>query len=194
MHRYKARGKIATDKNGTLDNVEFLNIAQDDALSWPRVTHRTYPHPVMESMEATVIPYVKKSVQVNNTFLRFFESKLQLPEGELLKLHDQRELNGGEARCIRTPPKQTSAGVGAHTDFGSLVGNALQRLSSAHTEPETWRRLSFTIVWAVFKYCLQTRINGSISKYAHLQWHFMETSSYVWVELAYTWPRSMQYW
>lgn len=121
IDRYKARGKIATDKNGTVDNVEFLNIAQDDALSWPHVTHRAYPVTVNASMDDTVVPFVEKSVEVNRTFLKFFESRLQLPSGELSKLHDERELNGGEARCIKTPPRQTSTGVGAHTDFGSLV-------------------------------------------------------------------------
>lgn len=119
--RYKARGTIATDKNGTLDNVEFLNIAQDDALSWPRISHRTYPWTVNERMEDIISPFVRKSMEVNRTFLRFFEQKLQLRTGELLKRHYEKDLNGGEARCIRTPPKQTSAGVGAHTDFGSLV-------------------------------------------------------------------------
>ena len=114
---------IATDKNGTHDNVEFLNIAQDDTLSWPRVTHRTYPSTVYEYMEDTLVPFVKKSMQINSTFIKFFESRLQLPEGELMKLHDARELNGGESRCIRTPPRQDSTGVGAHTDFGSLVWN-----------------------------------------------------------------------
>lgn len=149
--RYKARGTIATDKNGTLDNVEFLNISQDDALSWPHVTHRTYPTLVNEYMEDTIIPFVKKSMEVNYTFLRFFESKLQLPEGELSKLHDERELNGGEARCIRTPPRQTSTGVGAHTDFGSLVGNISLRLLIPSAEAEPWRRLSFTTVSVVCK-------------------------------------------
>lgn len=78
-------------------------------------------------MEDIIVPFVRKSVQINLTFLKFFESRLQLPEGALLKLHDERDLNGGEARCIRTPPRQTSTGVGAHTDFGSLVWNALYR-------------------------------------------------------------------
>jgi hypothetical protein len=121
MFRYKARGTIATDKNGTPDNVEFLNISQDDALSWPKITHRSYPQSVNEQMADVVIPFIKKSMEVNMTFLRIFERKLRLPVGELLKRHDEKEHNGGEARCIRTPPQQTSTGVGAHTDFGSLV-------------------------------------------------------------------------
>ncbi|THH00008.1 hypothetical protein EW026_g2464 [Hermanssonia centrifuga] len=118
---YKARGTIATDKNGTRDNVEFLNISQNDTLSWPRVTHRTYPSTVNTRMNNTILPFVRKSMAVNNTFLSFFECKLGLPSGELTNRHAPSELNGGEARCIRTPPRQTSAGVGAHTDFGSLV-------------------------------------------------------------------------
>lgn len=59
---------------------------------------------------------------VNQTFLTFFERRLGLPSGEFARLHDPRRVNGGEARCIRTPPWQDSTGVGAHTDFGSLVG------------------------------------------------------------------------
>ena len=118
---YKARGTIATDKNGTLDTVEFLNIAQDDAVSWPRMTHRTYPATVNQHMDDVIVPFVRKSISVNMTFLAFFERRLGLPSGELLRRHRPDELNGGEARCIRTPPRQTAAGIGAHTDFGSLV-------------------------------------------------------------------------
>ena len=72
-------------------------------------------------MDSVIVPYVLKSMDVNMTFLALFERKLGLPAGELLDRHRRDELNGGEARCIRTPPHQTSAGIGAHTDFGSLV-------------------------------------------------------------------------
>ena len=149
--RYKARGTIATDKNGTVDNVEFLNIAQDDALAWPHVAHRSYPSTVNERMNDTIVPFVKKSVAINQTFLKFFESRLQLPEGQLLRLHDEREYNGGEARCIRTPPRQTSTGVGAHTDFGSLVWNVFRRSLHSDTQPEPWRRQSSTTALVAYK-------------------------------------------
>ncbi|EKM48658.1 uncharacterized protein PHACADRAFT_214711 [Phanerochaete carnosa HHB-10118-sp] len=137
---YKARGTIATDKTGTRDNVEFLNISQDDALSWPRVTHRTYPSIVNEHMEDTFVPFVRKSVDVNNTFLSFFEQRLGLPQGEFSRLHDPRRVNGGEARCIRTPPKQETTGVGAHTDFGSLaiVHNRLGGLQVMPPGTDQW--------------------------------------------------------
>ncbi|KAI0094396.1 Clavaminate synthase-like protein [Irpex rosettiformis] len=137
---YKARGTIATDKNGTKDNVEFLNISQDDALAWPSMVRRTYPWTVNKCMEDTITPFVKKSMEVNRTFLEFFERKLQLPAGELLERHDEKELNGGEARCIRTPPKQTSTGVGAHTDFGSLaiVHNRLGGLQVMPPGTDQW--------------------------------------------------------
>lgn len=75
-------------------------------------------------MSRTIIPFVKKSMNVNRTFLKYFEARLGLQDGELLRRHAENELNGGEARCIRTPPRQTSTGVGAHTDFGSLVRKA----------------------------------------------------------------------
>jgi len=121
LSSYKARGTIATDKNGTKDNVEFLNIAQDDALSWPRPTHRTYPAPVNDRMERTIIPFVQKSMAVNNKLLAVFEKRLGLPAGEIAKLHSLNAPCGSEARCIKTPPNQKSTGVGAHTDFGTLT-------------------------------------------------------------------------
>ena len=120
-YRYKARGTIITDKNGTPDTVEFLNIAQDDALSWPRMTHRTYPSIVNGHMEDTFIPFVQKSMAINQVFMSFFERRLQLPAGALTQLHSPDAINGGETRCVRTPPNQDTAGIGAHTDFGSLV-------------------------------------------------------------------------
>lgn len=72
-------------------------------------------------MDSVIVPFVKKSMAVNRTFLSFFESRLALPAGELLSRHNPEEVNGGEARCIRTPPRQSALGIGAHTDFGSLV-------------------------------------------------------------------------
>lgn len=72
-------------------------------------------------MEDTFIPFVRKSMAINLTFLEFFEKRLQLPSGELTRRHPIDRVNGGEARCIKTPPKQSTVALGAHTDFGSLV-------------------------------------------------------------------------
>lgn len=101
--------------------MEFLNIAQDDALTWPKPTHRTYPSTVNARMGTTIIPFVRKSIDVNMTMLAILEVQLGLPRGELLRLHSLDGPSGGEARCIKTPPNQSTAGVGAHTDFGTLV-------------------------------------------------------------------------
>ncbi|CCL98143.1 uncharacterized protein FIBRA_00137 [Fibroporia radiculosa] len=118
---YKARGTIQTDASGTRDNVEFLNIAQDDVLSWPFPTHRMYPSTVNARMSDAIVPFVRKSMEVNNTLLAIFERQLDLPSGELAKLHSTEEPCGSEARCIKTPPSQSATGVGAHTDFGTLT-------------------------------------------------------------------------
>ncbi|KAM5535885.1 hypothetical protein V8D89_010503 [Ganoderma adspersum] len=118
---YKARGTIATDLHGTRDTVEFLNIAQDDALSWPRPTHRIYPPTVNERMQDAVTPFVRKSMAVNNTILDIFERLLALPRGAFADLHTTDKLCGSEARVVKTPPNQSSVGIGAHTDFGTLT-------------------------------------------------------------------------
>ncbi|TBU29791.1 Clavaminate synthase-like protein [Dichomitus squalens] len=118
---YKARGTIATDLSGTRDTVEFLNIAQDDAVSWPRPIHRTYPSTVNARMQDAVIPFVRKSMAVNNTILSILERLLGLPRGSLANLHATHEPCGSEARVVKTPPNQSTAGIGAHTDFGTLT-------------------------------------------------------------------------
>ena len=129
-HRYKARGTIATDLNGTQDTVEFLNIAQDDALSWPHPTHRTYPATVDDRMTDVITPFVRKSMAVNNTMLDIFERLLGLPKGAIAALHRTDEASGSEARVVKTPPNQSSAGIGAHTDFGTLVSARGEQCSS----------------------------------------------------------------
>ncbi|KAI0828139.1 hypothetical protein BC628DRAFT_1429535 [Trametes gibbosa] len=41
---YKAAGANATDEKGSLDTVEFINVAKDDALAWPAKCTRATPH------------------------------------------------------------------------------------------------------------------------------------------------------
>lgn len=109
--------------------MEFINVAQDDALAYPGFVHRTYPSTVNARMESTIIPFVKKSIAVNETVLSIFNAKLGLPEGTLAKFHRTDEPSGSEARCIKNPPKpeqpeqlqDPKAALGSHTDFGSLV-------------------------------------------------------------------------
>ncbi|KAI0922248.1 hypothetical protein AcW2_006995 [Taiwanofungus camphoratus] len=122
---YKAAGANLTDETGALDTVEFINVAKDDALSWPHVVHRTYPSTVNARMVSTITPFVRKSVEINNTLLDVFNAKLGLPKGTLTNRHTLEEPSGSEARCIKNPPRpggisEEKAAIGAHTDFGSL--------------------------------------------------------------------------
>lgn len=110
-----------------MDTVEFINVSKDDALAYPQVVHRTYPSTVAARMENAIAPFVRKALEVNYVVLNIFNEKLGLPQGTLKRLHDIEERSGSEARCIRNPPPQVkttaeSPALGAHTDFGSLVG------------------------------------------------------------------------
>ncbi|OBZ65469.1 1-aminocyclopropane-1-carboxylate oxidase [Grifola frondosa] len=101
---YKAAGANATDETGALDTVEFINVSKDDALGWPKPVHRVYPSTVNARMESTIIPFIRKSIDVNTTLLEIFNGLLGLP---------------------RNPPRpegisEKKAALGAHTDFGSL--------------------------------------------------------------------------
>ncbi|TCD62168.1 hypothetical protein EIP91_007274 [Steccherinum ochraceum] len=125
-HGYKAAGANATDASGVKDTVEFINISQDDVLAYPEFVHRTYPYTVNARMQNTIIPFVTKSVAVNETILSVFNEKLGLPKGALAQLHRLDVPSNSEARCIKNPPKpeqpaaDLKVAIGAHTDFGSL--------------------------------------------------------------------------
>jgi len=125
---YKASGANAVDEFGNLDTVEFINVSQDDALAWPEVVHRTYPRTVNARMDDTIVPFVKKSREINVVLLGVLEKKLGLPKGKLLEKHSDKEPSGSETRCIKSPPHgpevKNYTAIGAHTDFGSLVSSA----------------------------------------------------------------------
>lgn len=127
--RYKASGANAVDSTGRLDTVEFINIAKDDALAWPKQARRAYPSTVNSRMQSTVTPFVRKSLEVNNTLLDVLNDRLGLPAGMLLAKHPAEEFSGSEARVIRNSPIGHSPvdpqrlAIGSHTDFGSLVGS-----------------------------------------------------------------------
>jgi isopenicillin N synthase-like dioxygenase len=166
-NRYKAAGANATDEYGTLDTVEFINVAKDDALAWPKIARRTYPQPIAARMESTIAPFVRKSLAVNATLLEVFNDRLGLPEGELAKRHAMEEFSGSEARCIRNPPRpqgmsEEQRAIGAHTDFGSLVGGVgISKISTEYL----CSRFS-TIDSEDYKSWFLGRKNGSISRYA----------------------------
>jgi isopenicillin N synthase-like dioxygenase len=85
-------------------------------------------------MESTIAPFVRRAVDVNYTVLNIFNEKLGLPQGTLERLHTIEEHSGSEARCIRNPPPQVKEAadklaIGAHTDFGSLVGYQWRHVS-----------------------------------------------------------------
>ena len=110
-----------------METVQFMNVAKDDALAWPKIARRTYPATTNDRVESTIVPFVCKSLGVNVTLLNVFNDRLGLPEGELTK---SQELSGIEARCIRNPPRpqdmrEEQRAIGAHTDFRSLVRPAI---------------------------------------------------------------------
>lgn len=79
--RYKKVGANATDETGALDTVEFINIAKDDALAWPQIAHRTYPSTVNARMDSTIKPFVRKSIEINNTLLGVLNDRLGVQRG-----------------------------------------------------------------------------------------------------------------
>jgi len=126
ISRYKYVGADAKDASGAPDSVESINVSKDDALAFPAMVHRRYPPPVEECMDSAVRPFVRKSMEVNQTLMDVLNDRLGLPPGCLAKLHTPEEHSGSQAICIKKTPASTPeppdrAAIGAHTDFGSLV-------------------------------------------------------------------------
>ncbi|KAH9065124.1 Clavaminate synthase-like protein [Lactarius deliciosus] len=143
---YKFAGAIATDATGALDSAEFINVSQDDALAFPTVVHRRYPCVVEERMDSAVRPFVRKSMEVNQTLIDVLNDRLGLPPGCLSKLHGPEEHSGSEASCIKktatsTPEPPDRAVIGAHTDFGSLsfLHNRLGGLQVLPPGTDEWK-------------------------------------------------------
>lgn len=130
-----------------------MNVAKDDALAYPTVVHREYPRTVNARMEGTIRPFIQKSLDVNLTLLAVFNERLGLPEGTLAKCHLMDEHSACESRVIKNPPKpgempEDKAAIGAHTDFGSLVGSTCSSLVQGHEFDDTHVSRSCTTGWA----------------------------------------------
>ncbi|KAJ7910239.1 hypothetical protein B0H13DRAFT_2251305 [Mycena leptocephala] len=141
---YKAAGANAVDATGQPDTPEFINIAKDDALAYPEQARRAYPSTVNAHMSKTVTPFVKKSIEVNDTLLQIFNDRLGLPPDALKKRHTLAEYSGSETRVIKTPPSPDTplkVAIGAHTDFGTLsfLHNRLGGLQVLVPGSEDWQ-------------------------------------------------------
>ncbi|KAF8993182.1 hypothetical protein BDQ17DRAFT_1546173 [Cyathus striatus] len=142
---YKPIGFLK-DPSGKPDTIEFIHVSVDDALSWPKPVHRTYPEIVSSRMEGTITPYVRKAKQVNNTVLEVFNTKLGLVPGTLVEMHSNKE-SPSEARLLRcaaraeTDVKEPEITLGRHTDFGSvtILHNILGGLQLQVPGSEEWQ-------------------------------------------------------
>ncbi|KAJ7600575.1 hypothetical protein C8J56DRAFT_1010430 [Mycena floridula] len=143
---YKCAGANAVDASGERrDSVEFINVAKDDAVAWPKQARRAYPSTVNARMDSTIVPFVRKSLEVNHTLLQVFNDRLGLPADAFSKRHLLKEFSGSEARVIKNPPpaahNSEKIAIGAHTDFGSLsfLHNRLGGLQVLVPGSEEWQ-------------------------------------------------------
>jgi isopenicillin N synthase-like dioxygenase len=142
--RYKAAGANAVDATGQPDTIEFINVAKDDALAWPEQARRAYPSTVNARMTDSVAPFVKKSMEINDTLLQIFNDRLGLPPDALKKRHTLAEHSGSETRVTKNPPSPHAplkVAIGAHTDFGTLsfLHNRLGGLQVLVPGSEHWQ-------------------------------------------------------
>jgi isopenicillin N synthase-like dioxygenase len=122
---YKAAGANAVDDKGNLDTVEFINVAKDDALAYPKRVHRDYPATVGVHMADAIRPFTLKTIDICNTLLDALNDRLCLPKGKLRELHRVENPSYCQSRCTKNPPARDvpadKQSLGAHTDYGSLA-------------------------------------------------------------------------
>ncbi|KAF9230268.1 hypothetical protein BU15DRAFT_69340, partial [Melanogaster broomeanus] len=131
---YKKAGSGAIDASGQPDAIEFITVAKDDALAFPRVALRTYPAPTTAAIP-TAVPHSSARPSFNYTVLRIFNEKLGLPEGTMDRFHDLEEYSGSEARVLRSPPlpgKQSR--IGRHWEHTPTLDRLVQCNASRYTE------------------------------------------------------------
>ncbi|CAA7262121.1 unnamed protein product [Cyclocybe aegerita] len=119
----KTTGATHVDTDiGATDIAEFFNVLKDDALSYPQISHRSYPDSVNSRMDSAVSPFVQTCSDMSGIMLDVFNDKLGLPKNTLSELHRADKACTSEARCIKVPPapKETKVALGRHTDFGSV--------------------------------------------------------------------------
>ncbi|KIY53185.1 Clavaminate synthase-like protein [Fistulina hepatica ATCC 64428] len=140
---YKIPGANAVNSSGERDNMEFINVAKDDVLAWPRIARRTYPSTVETHMTSVLQPFVEKSLAVASILLDVFNEYLSLPAGVLASKHTREEFSGSEARCIKAAasPDVLKVAIGAHSDFGTLtlLHNRLGGLQVMDPETNDWK-------------------------------------------------------
>ncbi|PPR01670.1 hypothetical protein CVT24_001499 [Panaeolus cyanescens] len=118
---YKVAGATYADVDGSTDVAEFINVAKDDALSYPTKVHRTYPPTVQQHMASTIKPFISSCIDMGQVILEVFNRKLGLPQGTFSELHRPDKQCISESRCIKVPPSTgVKIALGPHTDFGSL--------------------------------------------------------------------------
>lgn len=110
-----------------------MNVSKNDALAWPQKVHRDYPSTVNARMESTIRPFIQKSIDINMTIMEVFNERLGLPKGALAEKHTLNAPSGCESRVIKNPPRKdpsmpTKQAIGAHCDFGSLVGSPIEAI------------------------------------------------------------------
>ncbi|KAF8997622.1 hypothetical protein BDQ17DRAFT_1508640 [Cyathus striatus] len=134
---YNAASANTADGMGGKVTVVYINIAKDDALSWPKIARRTYPDKVQYRMAFAVTPFVKKSLAVNNKLLEVLNDRIGLPAGALLQRHSE---DGFSSKIQKNPP-EAGQSLGGFTNLGplSILHTPLGGLQVFVPRVETWQ-------------------------------------------------------
>ena len=96
--------------------MEFITVAKDDIIAFPKVIHRTYPGPVEKRMGSALKPFTNKALDVNMTVLSVLEKKLGLKNGE------QVIQQPNDGRCGQSSSRQTPHGTRMAQDYLPIRG------------------------------------------------------------------------
>ncbi|KAK6442568.1 hypothetical protein LTR95_001191 [Oleoguttula sp. CCFEE 5521] len=122
---YKSVGATVTDRTGTPDTAEFMNIAKNDMiLPASAKMSRTWPPLIMQN-QPLFNDYMRTAHRTGLKILSILATRLGTKPEDFLSRHRLEESSGDIIRMTRGPPRKNAEmpeiQTPSHTDFGSIT-------------------------------------------------------------------------
>ncbi|WPG98581.1 Hypothetical protein R9X50_00137300 [Acrodontium crateriforme] len=121
---YKIAGATRTDKSGTPDTAEFMNVAKNEMIILDEQMRRPWPKVVTDSKQIFA-SYSRAAHTTGMHIMIMIMGKLGVDPNEITSRHVFEENAGDHVRITRGPPRDNSdlpeIQTPSHTDFGTIT-------------------------------------------------------------------------
>lgn len=124
-YRYKSVGATVTDKSGTPDTAEFMNVAKNDMTLPPGTPMSRQWPPIIMDNQPLFDSYMRAAHSTGLHILSILAKRLGIDPSEFTSRHRLSESAGDIVRLTRGPPRKTAdmpeIQTPSHTDFGTIT-------------------------------------------------------------------------